>query len=156
MDIKKAPNRLIVDETTNDDNSVVNLSWTKMDELTAEFSSLPFKVSEDGTTISVKIDGFWYGVYSSSSEVHPNWKFIINANTFKEKENKLIELGFQNYFATVNSDGSIAVSQTEGVALEERKDPDAFVAWIGGQNQSNRVVLLFLREMHPNFDKTRE
>lgn len=33
MDKKKAPNRLIVDEATNDDNSVVNLSRNKMDEL---------------------------------------------------------------------------------------------------------------------------
>lgn len=33
MDKKKAPNRLIVDEATNDDNSVVNLSRAKMDEL---------------------------------------------------------------------------------------------------------------------------
>ena len=33
MDKKKAPNRLIVDESTNDDNSVVNLSRAKMDEL---------------------------------------------------------------------------------------------------------------------------
>ncbi len=33
MDRKKAPNRLIVDEATNDDNSVVNLSRAKMDEL---------------------------------------------------------------------------------------------------------------------------
>lgn len=33
MDRKKAPNRLIVDEAGNDDNSVVNLSKAKMDEL---------------------------------------------------------------------------------------------------------------------------
>ncbi len=33
MDKKKAPNRLIVDEAVNDDNSVVNLSKSKMDEL---------------------------------------------------------------------------------------------------------------------------
>lgn len=33
MDKKKAPNRLIVDEATNDDNSVVTLSQAKMDEL---------------------------------------------------------------------------------------------------------------------------
>jgi formylmethanofuran dehydrogenase subunit D len=33
MDKKKAPNRLIVDEAKNDDNSVVNLSRAKMDEL---------------------------------------------------------------------------------------------------------------------------
>lgn len=33
MDRKKAPNRLIVDEAANDDNSVVNLSKAKMDEL---------------------------------------------------------------------------------------------------------------------------
>ena len=33
MDKKKAPNRLIVDDATNDDNSVVCLSPAKMDEL---------------------------------------------------------------------------------------------------------------------------
>ena len=33
MDKKKAPNRLIVDEAHNDDNSVVCLSPAKMDEL---------------------------------------------------------------------------------------------------------------------------
>ena len=33
MDKKKAPNRLIVDESLTDDNSVVNLSRAKMDEL---------------------------------------------------------------------------------------------------------------------------
>jgi len=33
MDKKKAPNRLLVDEATNDDNSVVNLSRAKMDAL---------------------------------------------------------------------------------------------------------------------------
>ena len=33
MDKKKSPNRLIVDESTNDDNSVVCLSRAKMDEL---------------------------------------------------------------------------------------------------------------------------
>jgi len=33
MDKKKAPNRLIVDDATNDDNSVVSLSQAKMDEL---------------------------------------------------------------------------------------------------------------------------
>jgi transitional endoplasmic reticulum ATPase len=33
MDKKKAPNRLVVDETSNDDNSVVNLSPAKMEEL---------------------------------------------------------------------------------------------------------------------------
>ncbi len=33
MDKKKAPNRLIVDESLNDDNSVINLSPAKMEEL---------------------------------------------------------------------------------------------------------------------------
>ncbi len=33
MDKKKAPNRLVVDEATNDDNSVISLSPAKMDEL---------------------------------------------------------------------------------------------------------------------------
>lgn len=33
MDKKKAPNRLIVDEAHNDDNSVVSLSAAKMQEL---------------------------------------------------------------------------------------------------------------------------
>lgn len=33
MDKKKAPNRLVVDDTTNDDNSVVCLSLAKMEEL---------------------------------------------------------------------------------------------------------------------------
>ena len=33
MDKKKAPNRLIVDEANNDDNSVVTLSPAKMEEL---------------------------------------------------------------------------------------------------------------------------
>lgn len=33
MDKKKAPNRLIVDDATNDDNSVVALSTAKMEEL---------------------------------------------------------------------------------------------------------------------------
>ena len=33
MDKKKAPNRLVVDEATNDDNSVVSLSPAKMEEL---------------------------------------------------------------------------------------------------------------------------
>ena len=33
MDKKKAPNRLVVDDTTNDDNSVVCLSPAKMEEL---------------------------------------------------------------------------------------------------------------------------
>jgi transitional endoplasmic reticulum ATPase len=33
MDKKKAPNRLIVDDTSNDDNSVVTLSPAKMEEL---------------------------------------------------------------------------------------------------------------------------
>ena len=33
MDKKKAPNRLTVDEARNDDNSVVSLSATKMEEL---------------------------------------------------------------------------------------------------------------------------
>ena len=33
MDKKKAPNRLIVDEARNDDNSVVSLSAAKMEEL---------------------------------------------------------------------------------------------------------------------------
>lgn len=33
MDKKKAPNRLIVDEAMNDDNSVVTLSAAKMEEL---------------------------------------------------------------------------------------------------------------------------
>jgi hypothetical protein len=33
MDRKKAPNRLVVDDATNDDNSVVCLSKAKMDEL---------------------------------------------------------------------------------------------------------------------------
>lgn len=33
MDRKKAPNRLLVDDATNDDNSVVALSPAKMDEL---------------------------------------------------------------------------------------------------------------------------
>jgi transitional endoplasmic reticulum ATPase len=33
MDKKKAPNRLIVDEAQNDDNSVVTLSAAKMEEL---------------------------------------------------------------------------------------------------------------------------
>ena len=33
MDKKKAPNRLVVDDTTNDDNSVVTLSPAKMEEL---------------------------------------------------------------------------------------------------------------------------
>jgi transitional endoplasmic reticulum ATPase len=33
MDKKKAPNRLIVDDATNDDNSVVCLSAAKMEEL---------------------------------------------------------------------------------------------------------------------------
>jgi len=30
---KRSPNRLIVDEATNDDNSVIGLSAAKMDEL---------------------------------------------------------------------------------------------------------------------------
>jgi hypothetical protein len=33
MDKKKAPNRLVVDDATNDDNSVVTLSAAKMEEL---------------------------------------------------------------------------------------------------------------------------
>ena len=33
MDKKKAPNRLVVDDATNDDNSVVTLSPAKMEEL---------------------------------------------------------------------------------------------------------------------------
>ena len=33
MDKKRSPNRLIVDEATNDDNSVVALSAAKMEEL---------------------------------------------------------------------------------------------------------------------------
>ena len=33
MDKKKAPNRLVVDEATNDDNSVISLSAAKMEEL---------------------------------------------------------------------------------------------------------------------------
>jgi len=33
MDKKKAPNRLVVDDATNDDNSVVTLSVAKMEEL---------------------------------------------------------------------------------------------------------------------------
>lgn len=33
MDKKKSPNRLFVDDATNDDNSVVTLSPAKMDEL---------------------------------------------------------------------------------------------------------------------------
>lgn len=33
MDRKKAPNRLVVDDAVNDDNSVVCLSQAKMDEL---------------------------------------------------------------------------------------------------------------------------
>jgi transitional endoplasmic reticulum ATPase len=33
MDKKKAPNRLVVDDATNDDNSVVCLSAAKMEEL---------------------------------------------------------------------------------------------------------------------------
>lgn len=33
MDKKKAPNRLVVDEATNDDNSVISLSQAKMEEL---------------------------------------------------------------------------------------------------------------------------
>ena len=33
MDKKKAPNRLVVDEAENDDNSVISLSPAKMDEL---------------------------------------------------------------------------------------------------------------------------
>jgi len=33
MDKKRSPNRLIVDEATNDDNSVVALSANKMEEL---------------------------------------------------------------------------------------------------------------------------
>ncbi len=33
MDKKKAPNRLVVDDTENDDNSVVCLSPAKMEEL---------------------------------------------------------------------------------------------------------------------------
>lgn len=33
MDRKKAPNRLIVDDAVNDDNSVVTLSPAKMEEL---------------------------------------------------------------------------------------------------------------------------
>lgn len=33
MDRKRAPNRLVVDESTNDDNSVVSLSEAKLAEL---------------------------------------------------------------------------------------------------------------------------
>jgi transitional endoplasmic reticulum ATPase len=33
MDKKKSPNRLVVDDATNDDNSVVTLSPSKMEEL---------------------------------------------------------------------------------------------------------------------------
>ena len=33
MDKKKSPNRLVVDDTSNDDNSVVCLSQSKMEEL---------------------------------------------------------------------------------------------------------------------------
>ena len=33
MDKKKAPNRLVVDDALNDDNSVVSLSPAKMEEL---------------------------------------------------------------------------------------------------------------------------
>lgn len=33
MDRKRSPNRLIVDEATNDDNSVIGLSQAKMEEL---------------------------------------------------------------------------------------------------------------------------
>lgn len=33
MDKKKAPNRLLVDDATNDDNSIITLSPAKMEEL---------------------------------------------------------------------------------------------------------------------------
>ena len=48
MERKKSPNRLIVDEATNDDNSVVTMHPSKMEELQL------FR----GDTILIKVDSF--------------------------------------------------------------------------------------------------
>ena len=52
MDGKKKPNRLLVDEAVNDDNSVVAISQAKMDELQLfRGDTVLIKVSRDSASI---------------------------------------------------------------------------------------------------------
>jgi len=117
-----------------------------------------FIINHQAGLVAVVIDNFEFGVFSSISPIRPNENFISNFNTFNKLEKKMIEKGYNNLFATVNTDGSIYFSNSEGQALEEKKDNNAYIGLVGSKNKNNQylgVLLLLSEEMHPDFGKTR-
>lgn len=97
-----------------------------------------FILNENDGLVSVMIDDFAFGVFSIKCEVNPNELFIANYNTFKELEPKMIEKGYQNYIATLNSDGSVFFSNSEGQALEAKKDNNVYVKLVGEKKKKNK------------------
>eukprot|EP01035_Chromulina_nebulosa_P030324 gene30324-40297_t len=113
------------------DNIVNQIRYTidemnRQESFQSKYPSLEFKSSEDFNSIVVNIEGFWYPVYSSTSGFSYNENLIKNVNNFLQRENDLIVKGYRYWYATVNSDGSIAVSETEAAALESRKDLNSY------------------------------
>lgn len=83
MDKKKAPNRLIVDEARNDDNSVVSLSAAKMEELQLfrgdtvllkgkkGHDTICIVLSDDDTSdANIRMNKVWARFCTTSATVH--------------------------------------------------------------------------------------
>eukprot|EP01035_Chromulina_nebulosa_P017407 gene17407-22956_t len=140
---------LAEDKNDSHVDNIVNQILYTIDEMNrqesfqSKYPSLEFKSSEDLSSIVVNIEEFWYPVYSSTSGFSYNENLIKNVNNFLQRENDLIAKGYKYWYATVNSDGSIAVSETESWALESRKDLNSYVKCIGDPHASDRIVLLF-------------